>query len=73
MFFNSNYNSLRDLRGVEKDKTELMKLFYKYEHEPNGKPFSNSSDVLQDLKYIVEKRKNEEFERVHFHFSGKEF
>ena len=69
MFFNIHYNSLDPLPGVEKDKTELMKLFYKYEHVL---PIINSSDVLKDLKYIVEKRKNEEFERVHFHFSGKE-
>ena len=69
MFFNIHYNSLDPLPGVEKDKSELMKLFYKYEHVL---PIINSSNVLQDLKYILEKRKNEEFERVHFHFSGKE-
>ena len=73
LFFNSDYNSLSPLPGVKKDKTELMKLLYKYEHVlPNGNPVINSSDVLQDLKDIIEKRKNEEYERVHFHFSGKE-
>ena len=28
-------------------------------------------DVLKELQFIVSKRIGEEFERVHFHFSGK--
>ena len=33
--------------------------------------YNSSENVLEDLKKIVEKYKHEEFERVHFHFSGK--
>ena len=59
------------LPGVEKDKEELVKLLSQYKHAlPNGKPVSNSNNVLRDLQRIVSMKKEEEFERVHFHFSG---
>ena len=59
------------LPGVEKDREELVKLLCRYKHAlPSGKPVTNSNDVLLDLQHIVSMKKEEEFERVHFHFSG---
>ena len=66
--FNKDYNSgnVDDLPGVEKDETELTELLSEYRQEI----VRNCDVVLEDLKAIVKEEKEEQFERVHFHFSG---
>ena len=68
MIFNQNYKSskLPNLPGVGKDKekmTELLKNYVQVQRD--------DVDVLEKLQKIVSERIGEEFERVHFHFSGK--
>ena len=54
---------------VENDKKVLMEILSKYKQEVT----EHSTSVLEDLKAIVEEYKQREFERVHFHFSGKKY
>ena len=67
MFFNQNYTRQSDLKGVERDKEKLRKLLKNYVQDTSD----DVEDVLKELQLIVSKRIGEEFERVHFHFSGK--
>ena len=57
---------MRVLPGVENDRIEMTEILHKYKKEI----VNNSDDVLGNLQYIIEEQKEEEFERVHFHFSG---
>ena len=52
---------------MENDENVLTELLSKYEQEVTH----HSKSVLEDLKSIVEDYKEREFERIHFHFSGK--
>ena len=56
-----------NLPGVAYDKEQLTEVLKKYKKFI----YNSSENVLEDLKKIIEKCKQEEFERVHFHFSGK--
>ena len=68
LFFLRNYNGLlRNLPGVGEDEKELTEVLKKYEK----KIVNSSSDVLNDLKEILEACKQKKFERIHFHFSGR--
>ena len=69
LFFNQEYkntNRYEELPGVEKDRIELTELLSEYEQIV----VKNADNVLEELQYLIEDRKGEEFERVHFHFSG---
>ena len=69
LFFLRNYNGLlRNLPGVGEDEKELTEVLKKYEKTI----VNSSSDVLNDLKEILEACKQKKFERIHFHFSGRE-
>ena len=57
---------MRDLPGVVDDKKELKKVLNKY----TKRVYTSSENVLEDLKKVIGKFKQKEFERVHFHFSG---
>ena len=65
--YNCKYKRQPELPGVGRDKEKLMELLRNYVQVP----LNNSDHVLDDLQYIVEERRGEEFERVHFHISGK--
>ena len=67
LFFNENYKRQPELPGVGRDKEKLTKLLRNYVQVTED----DSADILEDLQIIVEERIGEEFERVHFHFSGK--
>ena len=67
LFFNQNYKRQPDLPGVGRDKEKLTELLRNYVQVTED----DSADILDDLQIIVEERIGEEFERVHFHFSGK--
>ena len=68
LFFLRNYNGLlRNLPGVGEDEKELTEVLKKYEKTI----VNSSSDVLNDLKEILEACKQKKFERIHFHFSGR--
>ena len=71
LFFNHEYSnqSYEELPGVEKDRIELTELLSDYQQIP----IKNADNVLQELQYIIEEKKEEIFERVHFHFSGNYF
>ena len=58
---------MSNLPGVENDKEDLVKILSKYEQNVTDR----SNSVLGDLRKIVEKYNETEFDRVHFHFSGK--
>ena len=66
--FNSEYSSpsYEDLPGVERDRIELTELLSEYQQIL----IKNEGNVLQELQFIIEEKKEEKFERVHFHFSG---
>ena len=68
LFFLNNYNGhLPNLPGVvhdEKELTEVLKCYQK-------KVINSSKNVLEDLIEILQACKQEEYERIHFHFSGK--
>ena len=69
LFFLNNYNNghLPNLPGVvhdEKELTEVLKYYQK-------KVINSSKNVLEDLKEILQTCKLKEYERIHFHFSGK--
>ena len=49
------------------DKKELKEVLKRYKK----RVITSSEDVLVDLRKLIEKFKQKEFERVHFHFSGK--
>ena len=49
---------------IKKNLTELLRNYVQVTED-------DSDDILEDLQIIVEERIGEEFERVHFHFSGK--
>ena len=73
-FLNSCYffltlpkGAFQNLPGVENDERELTEVLTKYKKEV----FNNSKNVLEDLKECIEEHKQQEFERVHFHYSGK--
>ena len=51
---------------MERDKTVLVELLSKYKQHVED----NSESILEDLKMIVEEEKGNQYERVHFHFSG---
>ena len=69
LFFLDDYNksSLPNLPGVVHDEKELTEGLKNYQK----KVIKNSEDVLKELRKIIEDCKQKEFERVHFHFSGK--
>ena len=72
LFFNQEYRNTsryEKLPGVEKDRMELTELLSEYQQIP----IKNADNVLQELQYIVEEKKEDKFERVHFHFSGNFF
>ena len=66
LFFNWDYNGRARLPGVKWDKQALEELLSTYRQIS----VNNADNVLQELRFIVEKEKEQEFERVHFHFSG---
>ena len=68
LFFNQNYKRLPELSGLGRDKEKLTELLRNYVVQVS---VDNSEDLLEDLQDIVEKRIGEEYEGVHFHFSGK--
>ena len=49
------------------DEKELKKVLKNYQQVVNN----SSKNVLEDLRDIVQNCKQNEYERVHFHFSGK--
>ena len=67
LFFNQNYKRQQELPGVGRDKEKLMELMGNYVQES----VDDSDDILECLQVIVDERIGEEYERVHFHFSGK--
>ena len=67
MFFNQNYRRQSELKGVGRDKEKLTELLKNYVQDTSD----DVEDVFKELQFIVSKRIGEEFERVHFHFSGK--
>ena len=68
LFFQNEYkSSLSNLPGVLHDEKELKVVLKKYQKTV----VKNSEDVLTDLKKIVKDCKDKEFERIHFHFSGR--
>ena len=67
LFFNQNYKRQPDLPGVGRDKEKLTELLRNYVQVT----VDDSMDIFEDLQYVVEERIGDEFERVHFHFSGK--
>ena len=68
LFFLADYQgSLPSLPGVVNDGKELTRVLKKYKKIV----FNCSSNVIEDLKDISKYYKNKEFERIHFHFSGK--
>ena len=69
MFFNQNYKRQPELPGVGRDKEKLIELMRNYVQVSTD----DSGDILEDLQVIVEEKIGEEFERVHFHFSGNYF
>ena len=48
----------------EKELTEVLKSYQK-------KNIKNSENILEDLKSVLQDCKQKEFERIHFHFSGR--
>lgn len=67
MFFLKDYKgNLGDLPGIEKEQKELKKVLNKYKPEV----VTETKSVLEDLQDFVGTYQEEEFERVHFHFSG---
>ena len=68
LFFNSEYinPSYEDLPGVENDRKLLTEFLSDYQQIP----IKNADNVLQELQSIIDEKKDEKFERVHFHFSG---
>ena len=63
-----NYNSsLSNLPGVRKDEDELTEVLQKYKK----RVYNSSENVLEDLRKVIQGCRQKEFERVHFHFSGK--
>ena len=68
LFFNHEYSnqSYEELPGVDKDRVELTELLSDYQQIP----IKNADNVLQELQSIIDEKKDEKFERVHFHFSG---
>ena len=69
LIFNWEYNGRENLPGVRRDKEALEELLSTYTQVP----VNNADNVLQELKYVVEDMKDQEFDRVHFHFSGDYF
>ena len=67
LFFNQNNGRGPELPGVGRDKEKLTELLRNYVQIT----VDDSMDILEDLQVIVEESIGEEFERVHFHFSGK--
>ena len=68
LFFLEEYNSsLRNLPGVVDDKKELKQVLSKY----TKRIYTSSENVLDDLRKVIKEFKQKDFERVHFHFSGK--
>ena len=69
MFFQVDYSksALRDLPGVENDEKELTEVLKKYQK----RVIKNSENVLEDLRKVLLDFKHMEFERIHFHFSGR--
>ena len=68
LFFQKDYkSSLDNLDGVEDDEKELTKVLKNY----RKRVVRNSEDVLKGLRKIRQDFKENEFERVHFHFSGR--
>ena len=67
--FKDYQGSQKSLPGVENDEKVLIELLSKYEQEVTYQ----CPSVLDELRVIVENCQEREFERVHFHFSGKKF
>ena len=69
LFFNQEYRNtsrFEELPGVEKDRIELTELLSEYQQIV----VKNADNVLEELQFHIEERKEEKFENVHFHFSG---
>ena len=68
LFFLNNYNGhLPNLPGVVHDEKELTEVLKHYQK----KVINSSKNVLEDLKEILHPFKQKEYERIHFHFSGR--
>ena len=68
LFFLNNYNGhLPNLPGVVHDEKELTEVLKSYQK----KVINSSKNVLEDLREILQACKQKEYERIHFHFSGK--
>ena len=67
VFLKDYKGNLRDLPGVEEDQKELVKVLSQYKQYV----VTESKSVLEDIKDCVKHYEQKEFERVHFHFSGK--
>ena len=69
LVFNQEYRNtsrFEELPGVEKDRVELTELLSEYQQIL----IKNADNVLHELQSIIDEKKDEKFERVHFHFSG---
>ena len=62
----SNSSNYKELPGVEKDRVELTEFLSEYQQIL----IKNADNVLYELQSIIDEKKEEKFERVHFHFSG---
>ena len=58
-----------NLPGVVNDEKELKEVLKNYQQVV----INGSKNVLEDLREIVHGCKQREYERIHFHFSGKIF
>ena len=58
-----------NLPGVVNDEKELKEVLKNYQQVV----INGSKNVLEDLREIVQGCKQKEYERIHFHFSGKIF
>ena len=68
LFFLNNYHGhLPNLPGVVHDEKELTEVLKSYPK----KVINSSKNVLEDLREILQDCKQKEYERIHFHFSGK--
>ena len=69
LFFQNDYHksALPNLPGVVNDEKELTEVLKNYQK----KVIRNSEDILKDLGKILQDCSQKEFERIHFHFSGR--